>query len=196
MSLEEVIIISDPCWDNIKSNLIENRKNESMGDLRGKKIGRRYVVVSAQIWATGQTARTWISYGNGAARKRVINMNKAEREHSPIEIVGHYHTHVYEHTHGQKEKNERDYIGIGEKEDTGLLRAVIKDYDIPESVQIIATVKIKDDSKRKPGEKSTPYPKKLRITFSDGKTGYDVIMAAYLLTQNSLREVKITREGE
>ena len=196
MSLEEVVEISDPCWDNIKSNLIEKGKNESMGDLKGRKVGNRYLVVSAQTWATGQTAKTWASYGNEAARKRVIDMNKAEREHSAIEIVGHYHTHVYEHTHGQKNKDIRCYLGIGEKEDSGLLRAVIKDYDIQESVQIIASVKIKENSKRRSVEKSTPYAKKLRITFGDGKTGYDVILAAYILTQENWKEVKIIREGE
>ncbi len=196
MALEEVVEISDPCWDNIKSNLIENRKNESMGDLKGRKVGKRYLVISAQTWATGQTAKTWAGYGNEAARKRIIDMNKAEREHSAIEIMGHYHTHVYENTYGQKKKDERGYIGVGEKEDTGLLRVVMKDYGIEESVQILATVKIKEDSKRKPVEKSTSYPKRLRITFGDGKTGYDVILAAYILTQDSWKEVKIVRERE
>ncbi|MBI2044626.1 hypothetical protein HYT23_01060 [Candidatus Pacearchaeota archaeon] len=196
MSLEEVVEISDPCWDTIKSNLIEKRKNEAMGDLKGRKVGSRYLVVSAQPWATGQTAKTWTSYGNETARRRIIDMNKAEREHSVIEIIGNYHTHVYENTCGQKEKDERCYIGVGENEDTGLLRTVMNDYGLEESVQIVATVKIKEDSKRKPGERNSSYRKKWRITFGDGKTAYDVILAAYILTQKSWKEIKIKREGE
>ena len=190
MDLETIVNISDACWDNIKRNIVEKRKNESMGDLIGKKSQNINYLTNSYPWVSAKTTPNSVWYGNKTARQRVIKLDRAEKSSNKPSIIGHYHTHVYE------KENQREYMSTIKNEDLCLLREVMKKYHLEESIQIIATVKIRDNSKRKSGEKTKEYKKKLRITFGYDHTSYDVIIASYILTQERWEHVQIKRTKE
>jgi hypothetical protein len=187
-TLDKTVELSGAAWNTMKKNIIEEAPREAIGDLTGKGWGKRYIIINAYAWKTAKTNPTWTSYGNESARKRSIDVDVAERGISRYSNIGHYHVQV------EKEHEGRGYMGLGKGEDIELLRQVMKDYKFDkESIQIVGSVRINKNSKRKPGEKTTKYKRKLRITFSGKKAAYDVILAAYRLTQTSVEELKIKR---
>ena len=94
--LEGIVQLAGGAWRNIKRNIIEQRKKESMGDLIGKKIRLNYRIINSYPWVNAETTPTGVGYGNESARKRIIKMDRAEREIEDHSIIGCYHTHVYE----------------------------------------------------------------------------------------------------
>lgn len=184
--LEEIVEISGAPQYNILRHLIEKEKNEAIGDLIGKKSGHRYILVNAYPWVTAKTNHEEAGYGDYFARRRILQMDKTLKNNgSNHSLIGNYHTQVY------SEDEQRGYIS---DKDKIFFRQGMKMFGLKESIQIVASVRIRNYKEKRDQEmKLKNYAKKLRIIFNAGDFSYDVILAAYKLTQKTCKEIPIKR---
>ena len=78
MSLEEVVEMSGACWENIKRNIIEKdnerdfrRAKEAIGDLIGRKVGNKYIIINSYPWVSAKTTSKGTYFGEESARRRI-----------------------------------------------------------------------------------------------------------------------------
>ncbi len=210
--------ISDACLENIKRNIIEKKETEAIGDIIVKKgiiskqQNKKIIAINAYPWIMSKTTHegAYLKDGNGSesSRKRIWNIDKQKRKENLNwnPIIGQYHSHIY----GNSE--ERGYFY---KFDAKFFRDIMENYlEIDESLQIIVSVKRKKYNGKinLPTQTIRYYKKKLRIKERIKKSlksingitrnglaeieEYDLIFAAYLLTQKKFFEIPIKENGK
>ena len=174
--LEEVVEISESCLCNIMRNIIEQKDHESIGDLIGKRENSHYILINAYPWQKAETDNESVVYSDFEARMRVINTDIDLREELRHFIVGQYHSHIYY----AKEKRK---VGLSDI-DLEFFAIQRKWLKIPELLEIVASVKIKD-YKNKPENKISfkNYKNKIRVIWKNNTRGYDVILGAYRINK-------------
>lgn len=177
-NLEEVVEVSESCLNNIMRNIIEQKDNESIGDVIGKKEGGEYIAINAYPWQKADTGNEMAIYSDFESRMRVINMDADMREFGELRhfIIGQYHSHIYN-------SNEQRGVGLSNK-DIKFFTIQRRWLKIPELLEIVASVRIKD-YKNKPKNKisSRNYKNKIRIIWRNDTHGYDVIFGAYKISK-------------
>lgn len=185
--LECIVRLSHNCFYNILRNIAEMHKNESLGDLIGRKNGRGYFLENASPNVTAESSPNYVWAGNDSARKRIVELDKAiKMSGSKYSVVGQYHTHVY------REDEMRAYIG---EKDIEFFRGWARELGLEECIQLVAAVRVKNyKKKQRTGERTRYYGYRARVIFKSGEFfGHDVIIAGYILTPESISELKVRR---
>ena len=217
-SIEKKILeISHACLENIKRNIVEKKETEAIGDIIIKEgiilnqQNGKIIAINAYPWIMSKTTpgKAYLNYQDGdeSSRKRIWNIDKQKRAENLNwnPIMGQYHSHIHE------EDEKRGYI---HKEDAKFFRDIMKNYlGINESLQIIISVKRKkyDGKINLPTQTINHYKKKLRIkerikkplksidrvtvNGSANIEEYDMIFAAYILTQKKFFEISIKKKN-
>ncbi len=185
--LECVVRLSNNCFYNMLRNFAEMHKNESLGDLIGRKNGRGYFLENAFPNVTVESSPNYAWLGNNSARKRIVELDRAIRKSgSKYGVVGQYHTHVY------RKDEARAYIG---DKDIEFFRTWARELGLEECIQLVATVRVKSYGKRhRVGERTIYYNRKARVIFKSGEFfGHDIIIGGYILTPESISELRVRR---
>jgi hypothetical protein len=166
--LEEIVQISGSAVCNIMRSIIEQKDFETIGDLLGKKFGKRYILINAYPWQNIENDTEGVTYGTFDGRKRVIAADLSMRENgeSKFHVMGQYHSQVDfngDISHG---------LSKGDLKFFELQKQWIK---LPELIQIVASVKIKEYNKKwNKFESSREYSKKLRVIWRINPDGYGI----------------------
>lgn len=175
-NLEEIVEVSESCFDNMMRNIIEQKDHESIGDLIGEKKKSHYTLINAYPWQKADTSNEMAIYSDFESRMRVINMDADMRGELRHFIIGQYHSHIYN-------SNEQRGVGLSNK-DMKFFAIQRKWLKIPELLEIVASVRIKG-YKNKPKNKISfkNYRNRIRMIWRDDKHGYDVIFRAYKISE-------------
>jgi len=193
-SLDETVEISGNCYYNILRHINEMHRIEPRGDIIGKKEGRKYILINAYPITTARGTPSGVTYGNKAAERRNVRMNKAQRELHEFFTIGQYHIHKYFPYEDRKDGTE--FSKAKNEEDDGDIEAFtewMEDLGLEESIQIVASVRIKKHRRRHQiGEYLSKYKRKFRIIvkYTPFET-YDIIFAAYKLCDRKTKELNI-----
>ena len=174
--LEGIVKVSENCLNNIMRNIIEQKDNESIGDIIGKKEGKEYIAINAYPWQKAYSGNENAGYKDFESRMRVINTDIDMREELMHFIIGQYHSHIF-----KPEEKRETRLG---KEDIEFFTLQGKWLEIPELLEIVASVRIKN-YKNKPRNKISfrNYESKLRVIWRSDSRGYDVIFGAYKISK-------------
>jgi proteasome lid subunit RPN8/RPN11 len=185
---ELVVEIAGSCYYNILRSVVEVWPREVIGDLIGKRIRDRFILVNAYPWQTAVRKPTEAFHGNYAARRRVVEVMKAVNRRGGLgfSIIGYFHSHVFT-------PREKRWSLLGKTHDRAFFSDDMRQVNRNESVVIIASVRAKRYKKRqRPGEYISEYKKSLRVLLRDKPYhGYDIILSAFFLSlRGSSRELK------
>lgn len=191
--LKLVAEIAGSCLYNILRSILEVWGNEAIGDLIGKRVKNRFILINAFPWQTAVRKSNSVGHGDYKARKRVIEFNRAINRKGGLDFsnIGWYHIHYF----FPKEKR----FSFFSKQDYGFFSEEMEKVNRTESLMIVASVRARRyKRKQRAGVFISEYRKSLRVIYKSQTNPYwtyDIILAAFLLSlkagKGKLKKLKI-----
>lgn len=187
-TIDGFVDISESSIKNIMRNIVDQNRiypkkeqMESIGDLIGRRIGNRYIIINSYPWQNAETDTDKATYFDWWSRKETLLIDRGLRERGfhKNHVIGQYHTHI-------AVPDEQREAGLSEEDaeggDVPVFKGLMRVLGLNDSIQIVGSVRTKNyKHSQETNEKVIEYPYKLRIIWKRGKVGYDVILNAFRL---------------